>query len=181
MAGDGSAYWCMNDYRCFHFRWAFTSDEHLPHVFRFQDATTTATATRTSQNKIFNSIVCRPICKTKTSNVQIHGIMSIMENVNTHRIFGLAVRVTRMAAEVTVIPDFWDDKFHSPRVPPGDDLPLSEETVDSGYEIDGKVNSIFNEFRARKEALWKHRWPKQNWSLCKYLKFTKLSKNIYSN
>ena len=28
--------------------------------------------------------------------------------------FWLAVRVTRMAAEVTGIPDFWDEKFHSP-------------------------------------------------------------------
>ena len=41
-----------------------------------------------------------------------------------------------MGAEVTGIPDFWDEKFHSPRVPPGDDQQLTEETVDSGYEID---------------------------------------------
>ena len=47
----------------------------------------------------------------------------------------MAVRVTRIAAEVTVIADFWDDKFYSPRVPAGDDQPLTEETVDSGYEI----------------------------------------------
>ena len=40
-----------------------------------------------------------------------------------------------MAAEVTVIPDFWEEQFHSPRVPPGDDQPLTEETMDSGYEI----------------------------------------------
>ena len=26
-------------------------------------------------------------------------------------------------------------EFHSPRVSPGDDQPLTEETVDSGYEI----------------------------------------------
>ena len=40
-----------------------------------------------------------------------------------------------MAVEVTVIPDFWDDKSHYPRVPPGDDQPLTEETMDSGYVI----------------------------------------------
>ena len=47
----------------------------------------------------------------------------------------MAVRVTRMAEEVTKIPDFLDEKFHFPIIPPGDDQPLTEETVDSGYEI----------------------------------------------
>ena len=32
-------------------------------------------------------------------------------------------------------PRFLDEKFHSPRVPPGDDQPLTEETVDYGYDI----------------------------------------------
>ena len=40
-----------------------------------------------------------------------------------------------MGVEVTGIPDFWDEKFHSLRVPPGDDQPLTEETVDSGATL----------------------------------------------
>ena len=44
-----------------------------------------------------------------------------------------------MAAELTIIPDSWDEQFHSPSVPPGDDQPLTEETVDSRYEIDSKM------------------------------------------
>ena len=48
-----------------------------------------------------------------------------------------------MAAEVTVITDFWDDEFHSPRIPPGDDQPLTEETVDTGYEIALNLDVIY--------------------------------------
>ena len=60
---------------------------------------------------------------------------------NKYLIFWLAVRVTRMGAEVTGMPDFWYSKFHSPRVPPGDDQPLTEETVDSVYQIGSSSTS----------------------------------------
>ena len=36
---------------------------------------------------------------------------------------------------MTGISHFWYSKFYSPRVPPGNDQPLTEETMDSGYEI----------------------------------------------
>ena len=63
-----------------------------------------------------------------------------------------------MGAEVTVIPDFWYSKFHSSRVPPGNDQQLTEETVDSGYEIAAvseTVNKKFNDQKNLKLKGWK--------------------------
>ena len=52
-----------------------------------------------------------------------------------------------MAAEVTRIPDFWDEKFHSPRVPSGNNQPLTKETVDSEYEIAVSMKGLFKLYK----------------------------------
>ena len=62
-----------------------------------------------------------------------------------------------MAAEVTVIPDFWDDEFYSPRVPPGDQ-PLTDKSVDSGYEIGARMMRPINLVPRVRDSFGQHQF-----------------------